>query len=430
MPERTDGRLTLLTRAPHFRLLFAATAGSAFGTYLTATVLTLRVFDLTRSGVWVSALLVADFLPIVVIGLTLGPLVDRLSRKRLLVGADLSRCAVFFALPFVERPAVIVGLAGVAGIATGFFRPAVYAGLPNLVDGDDELTEANSLLGGAENVAWMVGPIVASALYAAAGAKPAYVVNALTFLFSAWLISRIPARRLQSEESLSRGHWRDVADGIGLVLRSPQLRTVLIVWNVVIAGNAALNVAEVVFAKASLGAGNVGYGVLVAATGVGLTLGSLLTPLVMGHVGLRRLYPGAIALMGVGAIAASTAPSIWVAAPLAAVATVGNGTAIICNQLLVQRGAPDVLRGRAVAVLMSSTYLTLALAMAATGPLTNALGGRALWAVAGGVYLAGSAVAYLRTRAIRQALDVPAGAHAPSLVGASVVERINASTGA
>ena len=78
MSERTVGRLTLLSRAPQFRLLFIATAGSALGTYLTAAVLALQMNHLTHSGRWISALLVADFLPIAVIGFTLGPLIDRL----------------------------------------------------------------------------------------------------------------------------------------------------------------------------------------------------------------------------------------------------------------------------------------------------------------------------------------------------------------
>jgi MFS family permease len=148
-------RLGLVRRSPSFGLLFLATAGSSFGTYLAAIALTVDVYDLTGSGVWVSALLIADFLPIVLIGLLLGPLVDRVSRRRLMIVSDLARCGVFAALPFVNTAGGIVVLAGVAGIATGFFRPAVYAGLPNLVP-DDELTNANSLLQTVETLAWMI----------------------------------------------------------------------------------------------------------------------------------------------------------------------------------------------------------------------------------------------------------------------------------
>ena len=78
------GRLSLLRRNRGFALLFWATAGSAVGTYLAALALSVDILDRTDSGRWLAALLIADFLPLVLIGLTLGPLVDRLSRRRLM----------------------------------------------------------------------------------------------------------------------------------------------------------------------------------------------------------------------------------------------------------------------------------------------------------------------------------------------------------
>jgi len=398
----------LLLHKPAFRSLFLATLGSGVGTYLAALVLTVSIRDKTHSGTWVAALLVADLLPTFLVGITLGPLIDRLSRKRLMIGADLVRLGVFALLPFAHKPGQIVALAAITGVATGFFRPAVFAGVPNLVDGEDELAVANSLLSGIDNLAWTLGPLLGAALLVVSGPNLAYWINAVTYLVSALLIARIPAGRLQSKESISRGHWRDVREGIALVLGTPQLRTVLIVWNVVIVGNAALNVAEVFFAKDSLDSGNLGYGVLVAATGVGLIAGSLLAPFALEKLGLRRLYPASVGLMGVGALAASGAPTVWAAAPLIAIATMGNGAAIVCNQLLVQRGAPDVMRGRAIAVLMSSTSLTIVCSMAVTGVLTNEFGGRTLWVIAGCIYLFGSTIAYFRTRALRRALETPA----------------------
>ncbi len=429
---RVSGRLNLLRRGHHFRLLFLASAGSAFGTYLAAVALTLNIFALTGSGTWVAALLVADFLPIVVIGLVLGPLVDRFQRRRLMVAADLVRAGVFCALPFVNAAAALVALAAVSGIATGFFRPAVYAGVPNLVSDEDDLTEANSLLIGVENLAWVVGPVVAGVIFAAFGPDPAYWINAVTFAFSAALVARIPARRLQSEESLTRGHWSDVRDGIDLVLRAPQLRTVLVVWTVVIAGNAAVNVAEVVFATESLDAGSTGFGILVAASGVGLTIGSFATPVVMGSLGLHRLYVFAIVLMAVGWGFAAAAPRLWVAVPLVVVATVGNGMAIVCNQVLIQRGSPDRLRGRAIAVLMSTTYATMAVAMAGAGLLVDAFGGRVVWALAGAVYVLAAIVAVAMTRRLPvSATDRPPEPELEPLVpdGSHIVERIKTAVG-
>jgi MFS family permease len=393
----STSRLGLLRRSPSFGLLFLATAGSSFGTYLAAIVLTVDVYDRTGSGVWVAALLIADFLPIVLIGLLLGPLVDRLSRRRLMVVSDLVRVGVFATLPFVDEPAAIVGLAGVAGIATGFFRPAVYAGLPNLVP-DKELTNANSLLQTVETIAWMIGPVVGGLMLTTWSPSVPYALNAVTFLASAVLVARIPDRALRSEESLTRGHWRDVADGIRLVLTSPPLRTVLIVWNVVLLGSAAINVAEVVFAKDTLESGNVGFGILVAASGVGLAIGSYLAAPSLGALGLRRHYTFAIALMALGWGGAALSPTIYIVVPLVVVGAAGNGAAIITNQLLVQRGAPDRYRGRALATIMSTNYAILGLAMAAAGVLTDAFGPRWVWGAAGVVYLVAALVTVVVTR--------------------------------
>jgi MFS family permease len=393
-----NSRLGLLRRSPAFGLLFFATAGSSFGTYLAAVALTLDIKDRTGSDapLWVAALLIADFLPIVLIGLLLGPLVDRLSRRRLMVVSDVVRFGVFAALPFVDSATGIVVLAGISGVATGFFRPAVFAGLPNLVP-DNELTNANSLLQTVETLAWMIGPVVAGLMVAVWSPAVPYEVNAITFLVSAVLVARIPEGRLRSEESLTRGHWREVADGLRLVVTAAPLRTVLVVWNVVLLGSAAINVAEVFFAKDTLGAGDVGFGVVVAASGVGLALGSYLAAPSLGKAGLRRNYSGSIVLMGVGWGIAALATSIWVAVPFIVAAAAGNGAAIVCNQLLVQRGAPDRFRGRALATIMSSNYAVLGLAMAAAGVLTSVFGARAVWLAAGITYLAAGLLAFVLT---------------------------------
>ena len=225
-PEAARGWGSLLRTNRPFSYLFLATAGSATGTYLAALALSIHVYDLTGSQKWIAGLLVADFLPIIVIGLTLGPLVDRLRRRRLLIVADLVRVAVFAVLPFVDSPAGIVALAAVGGVATGFFRPAVWAGLPNLVPERDR-ESATALFSTTENVAWILGPILAAFLTVSGNPDPAYWVNAVSFLVSALLIARIDSSALQSSDPLTRGHWRDVRDGLGLVLRSRPLRTVL-----------------------------------------------------------------------------------------------------------------------------------------------------------------------------------------------------------
>ncbi len=390
----------LLRRNASFRLLFVATLASGIGTWLAAIALTINVYDLTGSASWVSALLIADFLPTVVIGLFLGSLVDRLQRKRLMIGADLVRLAVFAVLPFTSSPTAIVVLAGVTGVANGFFRPAAYAGLPNLVD-DADLSYATSLFQTADNVTWGIGALVGGALVGISGPHLAYWVNAVTFGISALLLSRIPQRALQSAQAVSRGHFHDLEAGFRAVIRSPALLAVLIAWSIAMFGNAAINVSEVVLATVTFSAGAFGFGFLAAAAGVGLTVGSLGAPSQVERFRIAAVYGAGIALMAVGVLGASLSPDVWVASAFVLLLGTGNGVSGVCNALLVQRGAPDLVRGRVFTLIMSVNYLFLALGMVVAGPLTNSHGARWVWALAAVLYAVASVVGYALVRRAR-----------------------------
>jgi len=366
---------------PSFGLLALATLASGLGTWLAFVALTVDVYDRTHSATWVSALFIADFLPAIVIGIAAGTLVDRTARRRLMIGSDLVRVVVFLALPFANGPGMIVALAAVAGFATGFFRPAVYAGLPNLVP-DEELANANSVLQTIENAAWAAGPLLGGVLVAATGPDAAYVINALTFLVSAALLARIPGRLLQAAAAVGHGYWRDLADGFALIRRSRALLTILAAWNVVMLATAGANVSEVVLAKEAFSAGDFGYGLLVGATGVGLAAGSLVAGSSLENRSLSAVYGTAIGVIALGMGLAAVSPNVWIAAVCVAFVGAGNGAAVVCNALLVQRGAPDELRGRAFTVLMSSNYVVLGLGMLAAGPITDAIGPREVWALA------------------------------------------------
>jgi MFS family permease len=392
-------QLRLLRNPPSFGLLALATVASGLGTWIAFVALTVDVFDRTNSATWVSALLIADFLPAIVIGIAAGSLVDRTSRRGLMIASDLVRFGVFAALPFVDSPGVIVALAGVAGFATGFFRPAVYAGLPNLVN-DEDLPGANSILQTLENAAWAIGPIIGGLLVAASGPHAAYAINAVTFLISAALLSGIPARLLQAAAAEGHGYRRDLAEGFELIRRSRALLTILVAWNVVMLAIAGANVSEVVLAKDAFDAGDFGYGLLVGATGVGLALGSLFASSFLENRSLASVYAGAIAVVAAGMTAAAVSPGVWIAALCIAVVGAGNGTAVVCNALLVQRGAPDELRGRAFTVLMSSNYVVLGIGMLVAGPLTDALGARAVWGIAGAVSALGAVIGLVMARGV------------------------------
>ena len=86
--------------------------------------------------------------------------------------------------------------------------------------------------------------------------------------------------------------------------------------------------------------------------------------------------------MAIGIGGAAVSPNVWVAAACVVISGCGNGAAVVCNALLVQRGAPDTLRGRAFAVLMSTNVAFLVLGMVIAGRLTDEVGPRWVWAAA------------------------------------------------
>jgi MFS family permease len=390
----------LLRRVRPLRLLFLAAFGSGFGTWLAFVALNLDVWERTHSGTWIAGLLLADFLPAIAIGLLAAPLVDRLSRRRVMVSADLIRFGVFLALPFATNATQIVLLAGVAGFATGFFRPAVYSSLPNLVK-DSELPRAQGMLQAADALTTVIGPLAGGILVAATSPDWAYAVNAVTFLWSAVLILRIPARMLQVAQATTEGHLEDIAAGLRLIVGSRALLTVLIAWNVGMLGTAGVNVAEVVLAKVSFDAGDFGYGLLLASAGFGLVVGSLAVGAWIEHRELAFVYGAGLALMAIGIGAAAASPSVWVAAACVVVSGVGNGVAVVCNALFVQRGAPDQMRGRVFTVLMSTNYAVLGVGMVAAGLLTNEFGARWVWGVSACVTGVAGIVGYAMARGIR-----------------------------
>jgi MFS family permease len=389
-----------LRRSGGFRLLFLAGLGSGLGTWMATIALTADITARTESPWWVSLLFIVTFLPSIVVGLAVGPLIDRLSRKRLIVNADLVRFGVFAALPFVHSPAGLIVLAAVAGFANSIFRPAVLAGVPNLVE-EDDLAHGTSLLQASDWAAAAIGPVLGGVIVSAWGVNTVYWINAATFLFSAALILRIPARLLQSAQAITRGHWRDLGDGIAAFKHSAALMTVLVAFGFAMFAAGLNNVAEIFLAEHALHRGAFGYGLLWTATGIGLVAGSLLSGSLLEQRGLRTAYPLSFLPWAFGLLAAGLAPSIWVAAAAMVVSGFGNGLAFPLTVVIVQRSTTDLLRGRVFTVIISAHNAVLGASMVAAGALTEGVGPRWTYVIGAGSLALGSLTAAALLRGAR-----------------------------
>lgn len=396
----------MLRTAGSFRLLFVATLGSGMGTWMATIALTADVTDRTHSPWWVSALFIVTFLPSVIVGLVAGPLVDRLSRKRLIVAADVVRIGVFVALPFVGSALAIIALAAVAGVANSFFRPAVLAGVPNLIS-EDDLAHGTSLLQATDWAAATLGPILGGVIVSTSGPNLVYWINAGTFLFSVLLLLRIPSRLLQSEQAITRGHWRDLADGLGAFRRSAAMLTVLVAFGFAMLATGLINVSEIFLAERALHRGAFGYGLLWAATGAGLVVGSLISGALLETRELTDVYPLAFLPWAAGILGAAIAQNIWVAALAMVIAGFGNGLTFPMTVLIVQRYTEDRLRGRAFTLIISAHNLLLGIAMVAAGALTELAGPRWTYVVASALLGAGGFTALVLSRGIPAEAAVP-----------------------
>ena len=193
-------RRAAVLRHDHFRLLFLATFGSGIGNWLALIALQADLYIRTNhSGWWISAVLVANILPAVAIGLLFGPLVDRLSRKGLMVTSDLGRLVVF------ARAAVRAAARRRSwrsprwrGSATGSsgrpFSPACRTS-STTTSWRTPTRSCSSPTGRRPPL----GPCSAALIVAASGPHLAYWLNAGTFAVSAAFVGWIPGQLLQSD---------------------------------------------------------------------------------------------------------------------------------------------------------------------------------------------------------------------------------------
>jgi MFS family permease len=394
------GTMALLRGNPALRALVASRLVSSAGTWLAYVALTVDVYTRTHSSVWVSAVLLADFLPTIAVALLAGPWLDRLPRRTLLIGSELAAGLVFVALPFAPNATAIVGLALGAGIASAVFFPSVRAALPSLVD-ECDLPRANALSQTVATSGMAAGPVLAGLLVASSGVDAAYALNAASFVASAALLARLPAFG-HAPESDGSSYWREAAAGLRVYLESPALRMILRVWVIAALGGAVINVGEIFLARQTFHAGTFGFGLLATASGTGIVAGSVLAGRVTADTATAALRIGlAVGSLGFGAAALS--PNLWTAALCALVAGSGNAVFLATSTLIVQRSTEEAVRGRAFAIFDAAGFTAIAVGMGAGGGIVAALGARGAWVAAAGTI----AVAGLSSLSRRSVAPVP-----------------------
>jgi len=158
----------------------------------------------------------------------------------------------------------------------------------------------------------------------------------------------------------------------------------------------------VFLAKDAFSAGDFGYGLIFGCIGLGLAIGSFGAGTWVERRTVVSVYTASVLLQAIGLGTAAVMPNVWAALPCFVLSGIGNGTAIVCNSLLVQRGTTDEVRGRVFTAIMSVNYAVFGLGFVVAGPLTDAVGPRWVFAGVGIVLAFASLVSYALGRTAEQ----------------------------
>ncbi len=214
--------LTRVLRHPDFRYLWLGQSASQIGDRLVVVALALFIIDETGSATDLGLVLAANVFPLVGFLLIGGVWADRLPRHRVMIVSDLVRFGLHALLAVLiltheVRLWHIMVIEALFGTAEAFFRPAYSGLLPQTVP-EEEVQEANAVSSLMTNAAEFAGPALATALVLGVGAGTAFALDAVTFLVSAALLSRVRPRR-RGEEVIRESLLVEVREGWSAVRR-------------------------------------------------------------------------------------------------------------------------------------------------------------------------------------------------------------------
>jgi predicted MFS family arabinose efflux permease len=405
--RRTGARASvdLLRRNRDFRRLFLASVISLGGDWFLFVALGGLVLEVTGDAAAVGIMIFAQEIPIFLATPWAGWLADRLDRRRVMIACDLARTAICVAFLLVGPRNLWLAYVLIAclSVFAAVFDPAQQAALPNVVDPDD-LPTANALGGSLWGTMLAVGAAVGGIVASVFGRNVAFTVDAISFAFSALLLFGV-------RRSFSAPREHDEHIGITDATRETvrYARRDRRVWALVSVkfgfGAAAGVLAMIaVFAREIFHAGDVGFGLLMAARGVGALIGPFIGHRLAGP-GHRRLLPViacSLATFGIGYALLGLAPALWLAAVSILVAHLGGGAQWVLSTYGLQRLVPDAIRGRVFAFDFALITLSLGASSLVVSTLADHIGARPAVLLAGGVALLWAGIWWLLVRAVRR----------------------------
>ncbi|MGH3679248.1 MAG: MFS transporter [Natronosporangium sp.] len=378
-----DGGFRLLRANRPFLVLFSSRTVSYTGESISLVALMLYVADSTGQAIAVSILLlVGDFFP-ALLGPVTGAISDRFDLRRVMVVCELVQGAALLAIALTLPPLpVLLALVAVRATAGQVFMPASRAAVPALVRGRD-LASANSTIGFGTNGAEALGPLLAAALFPFLGIQGVLVGAVAPYLFSALVLLALRPLPSARDTDVKTSLLADARAGLGYIWAARPVLVIAAGFCAVVAFNGVDDVALVLLATDTLGAGESAVGLLLGAVGIGLLLGYGL----LARLGMRSsmvvLLGFGFAVSSLGNLLTGLAWAVAAAFTLQAVRGIGIAAMDVATNTLLQRIVPGGMLGRVFGNLYGAVGVAAGLSYLAGGLLLDATDAPTTFIVAG-----------------------------------------------
>lgn len=385
--------IAFLQRNRNFRYLWWGNVISLLGDWFNLIASAAVITELTSSGVAISYLFLVRFLPQFLFSPIAGVIADRYNRKKIMILADLLRSVTvlgFLLIRSADQVWLFYLLTAAQFIFSALFVPARAASLANIVEQKDLVT-ANALDSFTWSTMFALGAFLGGVIATLFGNQTAFVMDALTFVWSAWMVSRIVLpEREQAVVSDSAGGWFELKEGIRYLWHFPFL---LVISFVKAAGSfvwGAINVLEVSFANivyplpatalthwlAIDNGGTATLGLIYVASGLGTGLGPLLMRRWLGDATKRLMIGISIGflLTASGILALGLVNNLPAYLGATFLRTFGTGAIWVFSAVLLQVLVPDHVKGRVFGFEFAALTLTESISVLAAGYTQDKLG--------------------------------------------------------
>ena len=382
----------LLRHNRNYRYTWLGQVVSETGDYFNNIAVFSLVLAATGSGLVVSGVMLSRAIPAVLAGPVAGVTLDRCDRRRIMLASDLVRAVV--ALSFivtVRHPSawLLYLLSALLMFASPFFTSGRAAILP-IIASPAELHTANSLTQTTQWATLTAGTMLAGFAVARLGFAWAFVINSVSFVFSAFAVWRlhtpagfVPARR---ELHAMIRPWHEYLEGLSYIRATP-----LVFWIGMISvgwamGGGAAQILFALFGEQVFGRGAAGIGTIWGFAGVGLLIGGWLGHAVGRHTtfaGYKRAISISYITHGLAYVAFSLMFNYGLALACICLSRVGMAVSSVLNYSQLLRHTPDQFRGRVFSTMESLRWSVMIVSMALAGIASQYFSPRAIGVVAG-----------------------------------------------